>query len=224
MRSFCCKEYLLFAKFAAKGVVLGFTFAPDLNWKSAEKAAASGTFVGIAIWTAIAPIICPMYILWQKFKKDDVDINEVATGGAFALIPMAVVGLIIGTVVGSIAQPGSIDLIKTIGVVLMTGLYAAIPTVIVGCVIFGVIWLLCIIVDFLYEIVDWLFDDIFLPLTVGLGVSVGMGFILGFHNPFILLALAGTALPLVTMLLYPQFKHRRLIAKYRKSEQHLIQP
>ncbi|MBD2604936.1 serine/threonine protein kinase [Scytonema hofmannii FACHB-248] len=193
---------------AAKGVV-GFTFAPDLNWESAEKAAASGTFVGIAIGAALSSIICPVYILWKKFKKDYVDINEVASSGAFALIAMAVVGLIIGTVVGSIAQPSPINLIEIFWVVYATGLLAAIPTVLIGCVIFGVIWL---------------FDDTYLPLTAGLGVSVGVGFIIGFHNPYILLALAGTALPLFTMLFYPQFKHRRLIAKYRKSEQHLIQP
>lgn len=63
-----------------------------------------------------------------------------------------------------------------------------------------------------------------LTLTVGLGTSLGIGCIVGLLNPFILLALAGTGLPLATMLLYPPLQRRRFIAKYRQSEQRLIKP
>jgi serine/threonine protein kinase len=65
---------------------------------------------------------------------------------------------------------------------------------------------------------------ILLTLTAGLGTSLGIGCIVGFFHPYILLALAGTGIALATMLFYPPLKRHRLIAKYRKSEQHLIKP
>ncbi|MDB9497851.1 serine/threonine protein kinase, partial [Nodularia spumigena CS-336/02] len=63
-----------------------------------------------------------------------------------------------------------------------------------------------------------------LLFTAGLGISGGIGCIVGLLNPYILLALSGTGLPLATMLLYPPLQRRRLIAKYRKSEERLIKP
>ncbi|MCC2695995.1 serine/threonine protein kinase, partial [Nodularia sp. LEGE 04288] len=63
-----------------------------------------------------------------------------------------------------------------------------------------------------------------LLLTAGLGISFGIGCIIGLLNPYILLALSGTGLPLATMLLYPPLQRRKLIAKYRKSEERLIKP
>lgn len=59
--------------------------------------------------------------------------------------------------------------------------------------------------------------------TLGLGISVGTGIIIGF-NSFILLALTGTGLTTLFMLLYPPLKRRKLIAKYRQSEKSLIKP
>ena len=61
-------------------------------------------------------------------------------------------------------------------------------------------------------------------LTVGLGISVGIGFVVGFLNPLIILPLAGTALPLATMIFYPILRQRKLIAQYQQSQQHLIKP
>jgi hypothetical protein len=61
-----------------------------------------------------------------------------------------------------------------------------------------------------------------LPVS-GLGISVGAGIIIGF-NTFILLALTGTGLTTLFMLLYPPLKRRKLIAKYRQSEKSLIKP
>ncbi|WP_190240802.1 hypothetical protein [Nostoc sp. 'Peltigera membranacea cyanobiont' 210A] len=49
-------------------------------------------------------------------------------------------------------------------------------------------------------------------------------FIAGFLNPFILLALTGTSLPTLSMLLYSPLKTRKLITKYRQSEESLIKP
>ncbi len=61
-----------------------------------------------------------------------------------------------------------------------------------------------------------------LPVSV-LGISVGAGIIIGF-NSFILLALTGTGLTTLFMLLYLPLKRRKLIAKYRQSEESLIKP
>ncbi|MDD1420516.1 serine/threonine protein kinase [Dolichospermum sp. ST_sed1] len=68
-----------------------------------------------------------------------------------------------------------------------------------------------------------LFTNILILLILGLGISVGTGIIIGF-NTFILLALNGTSLPALFMLLYPPLKRRKLIAKYRQSEESLIKP
>ncbi|EDZ97208.1 serine/threonine protein kinase [Limnospira maxima CS-328] len=69
------------------------------------------------------------------------------------------------------------------------------------------------------------FDDGKLALfTVGLGISSGIGFVVGMLNPYILFALSATGLPLASILLYQPIQHRWLIAKYRKSEKHLIKP
>ncbi|HEY9851521.1 MAG TPA: serine/threonine-protein kinase [Leptolyngbyaceae cyanobacterium] len=61
-------------------------------------------------------------------------------------------------------------------------------------------------------------------VTVGLGFSLGIGFTVGFLNPLIILAIAGTGLPLATMIFYPNLRRHRLIAKYQQSQQHLIKP
>ncbi|MBW4618314.1 MAG: serine/threonine protein kinase [Cyanosarcina radialis HA8281-LM2] len=61
-------------------------------------------------------------------------------------------------------------------------------------------------------------------LTAGLGISLGGFLATGWLNQFVILALAGTSLPLAIMLVYPTLKRHRLIAQYRKSEQHLIKP
>jgi hypothetical protein len=61
-------------------------------------------------------------------------------------------------------------------------------------------------------------------LTLGLGATVGTGIIASFLNPFILLALTGTSLPTLSMLLYSPLTTRKLITKYRDSEEYLIKP
>ena len=68
-----------------------------------------------------------------------------------------------------------------------------------------------------------LFTSILILLILGLGISVGTGIIIGF-NTFILLALTGTSLPALFILVYPPLKRRKLIAKYRQSEESLIKP
>ncbi|WP_414542753.1 serine/threonine protein kinase [Nostoc sp. CCY0012] len=68
------------------------------------------------------------------------------------------------------------------------------------------------------------FTTVLILLILGFGASVGTGIIAGFLNPFILLALTGTSLTTLSMLLYSPLKQRKLIAKYRQSEESLIKP
>lgn len=78
--------------------------------------------------------------------------------------------------------------------------------------------------DFLREITLDRFVLTLAALSTVLGIAVGMGFVVGFVNVYTLLILGGSGLSLAAMLLYPFLKHRWLIARYRKSEQNLIQP
>ncbi|WP_225894136.1 hypothetical protein [Atlanticothrix silvestris] len=68
------------------------------------------------------------------------------------------------------------------------------------------------------------FTTVLILLILGFGASVGTGIIAGFLNPLILLTLTGTSLPALSMLLYSPLKRRKLIAKYRQSQESLIKP
>lgn len=61
-----------------------------------------------------------------------------------------------------------------------------------------------------------------LLLTSALGISLGLGFKLGFL--FVIYAVLATGLPLAWMMIYMPKERSRLIAQYRKSEQQLIKP
>ncbi len=63
-----------------------------------------------------------------------------------------------------------------------------------------------------------------LLLTLGAGVSVGIGFIVGFLNPFVQLGVILSTLPMCFVLLNVYVEQLRLTAKYRKNEQRLIKP
>ena len=68
------------------------------------------------------------------------------------------------------------------------------------------------------------FTTLLMLLVLGFGMSTGTGIMIGFLNPFVLLALTGTGLPVLSLLLYSPLKRRKLIAKYRQSEESLIKP
>ena len=62
-------------------------------------------------------------------------------------------------------------------------------------------------------------------LSGALGISLGIGFKLGFFNNLpVMSAVLGTSVPLAAMLLYPPLERARRIANYRKLEGHLIKP
>ncbi|WP_292786000.1 hypothetical protein [Nostoc sp. NMS9] len=89
-----------------------------------------------------------------------------------------------------------------------------------GAVGWAVVWA----VEWVIDLAEDLFTTVLILLILGFGASVGTGIIAGFLNPFILLALTATSLPALSMLVYSPLKRRRLIAKYRKSEESLIKP
>ncbi|MDH6094644.1 serine/threonine protein kinase [Umezakia ovalisporum] len=60
--------------------------------------------------------------------------------------------------------------------------------------------------------------------TAGLGISSGIAVAVGTLHPYILLALLATGLPFATILFYAPIQRRKLIAQYRRSEEHLIKP
>ena len=81
--------------------------------------------------------------------------------------------------------------------------------------------------DSCYQSKEWKRSEFVLYLlTAGLGNSSGILYIAGLTNPYILIlfALTGTSVPALSMLLYPPLKRRKLIAKYRQSEESLIKP
>ncbi|NJP09506.1 MAG: hypothetical protein HC866_08460 [Leptolyngbyaceae cyanobacterium RU_5_1] len=63
-----------------------------------------------------------------------------------------------------------------------------------------------------------------LILTVGFASSIGISFAVGNLSSALLLALVGTGLPLAFLSLGPTIRQNRLLAKYRKSKERLIEP
>ncbi|AFW94668.1 hypothetical protein ANA_C11913 [Anabaena sp. 90] len=82
-----------------------------------------------------------------------------------------------------------------------------------------------VLYDDFYQFKEWKRSEFVLYLlTAGLGNSLGILYIARLTNPYILFALTGTSLPALSMLVYPPLKRRKLIAKYRQSEESLIKP
>ena len=61
-------------------------------------------------------------------------------------------------------------------------------------------------------------------LTASLAAILGVGFTIGLQNPLIIIAIACTGLPLVSLLLHLPLCRTKVIANYRRSERHLVRP
>ena len=68
----------------------------------------------------------------------------------------------------------------------------------------------------------WTWIGVF--ISIALGGVLGIGLVTSLLKISMLLSIAGLGVSLTGTLLYPVFKHRRLIARYRQSEKNLIQP
>ncbi|MBD2694226.1 serine/threonine protein kinase, partial [Anabaena catenula FACHB-362] len=157
-------------------------------------------------------------------------VGEVVALAVAVSVAGAAVGLVVGSVVGNILKlavnHSGFDLVwQVVGSIFN----AAIPFVLVGVFTWGVCW---VVYWVFYRVVNFVAVDLaedsvmgrLLLLVTGFGASAGIGIIIGFLNPLILLALTGTSLPTLAMLFYSPISHRQLIAKYRQSEESLIKP
>jgi serine/threonine protein kinase len=61
-------------------------------------------------------------------------------------------------------------------------------------------------------------------LTVGIGINLGLGFLIGFSNLAVLFAVMVMGIPLLAMLLQLPLKRVKFITEYCRAEQHLIKP
>ena len=61
-------------------------------------------------------------------------------------------------------------------------------------------------------------------LTASLAAILGVGFTIGLQNPLIIIAIACTGVPLVSLLLHLPLRRTKVIANYRRSERHLVRP
>ncbi len=59
---------------------------------------------------------------------------------------------------------------------------------------------------------------IFILLTIVLGIAIGAGSVVGWFNPYVLLASALTSFLLIFMILYPHINRARLVNQYRHWE------
>lgn len=163
------------------------------------------------------------------YNEEEVVGSSVASAVTWS-VGGAAVGFAVGAMVDRVlelaVQHSGFDLlVAVVGFVFM----AAIPLAIAGAVTGGVCWVIYWIA---YQIVNYLAKDLvedsvialLLLLIIGFGASTGIGIVFGFLNPLILLALTGTSLPTLYILLYSPISYKRLIAKYRQSEKCLIKP
>ncbi|QSV55103.1 MAG: serine/threonine protein kinase [Dolichospermum sp. UKL201] len=161
----------------------------------------------------VLPVVCGcivfIYYLNQGFTVSQAMAEAVwAVGG--------VVGGVVGWVVG-----------WAVGWAVAVSVGGAVAVSVGGAVAVSVVRAVAVSVGGAVKMIEEaknLFTSILILLILGLGISVGTGIIIGFLNPFVLLALTGTSLPALSMLLYPPLKQRKLIAKYRQSEESLIKP
>ncbi len=148
-----------------------------------------------------------------------------------------VVGVVVGVEVGLMSLSQDKDMAKAqaggVGVAVGLAVGVAVGLAVYEAMVMGVYeaLVLCwavstavaVAVGLAMSLAENLFTSILILLILGLGISVGTGIIIGF-NSFILLALTGTGLTTLFMLLYLPLKRRKLIAKYRQSEESLIKP
>ena len=167
----------------------------------------------------------------------------IAVAGTEALVG-ALIGILLGAVLGVGLGPGKKAVTEALVGALVGGLVGAVLAA--GAIagkVFGVgMWLgalvglalvsvaLAVAVELISTAGERRFNLCFATvlslLAAANGISLGVGFTLGFTDPLFLVAVIGTNLPLVCILGYPPLNQRRLIAKYRASEQeqHLIKP
>jgi len=214
-------------------LLLGLYFG--LGWFMDIAGASAMTFVGS--WIVFGTGAIFEFLAMVATKVED----TAKTGAASVVGLAAAIGIVVGALAGFLAGlalggvgsiPGAV-IGGVVGLVFASLIGAAVGTLVI--VVGAVVRALAIVVGVLlkdFAVVEIIANKGFSRgfavgislLISGLGTSLGVGCRLGFMNPFLLVAVLGTALSLVAMILYPPFHRSRLIAEYRQSEQHLIKP
>ncbi|CCI24775.1 Serine/threonine protein kinase [Microcystis aeruginosa PCC 9809] len=186
----------------------------------------------LGVWGIVTLLV--IILSWTKCLSEYYNLSDnVSSVVSYAIsvsVGSAAVGLAVGVVVRDILEltvkySGSDLVVPVVFYVSQT----IIPLAVIGVVTCGVCWVLFWVV---YWVVNFVAVDLakhsvmgkLLLLVAGFGASTGIGIIVGFLNPLILLALTGTGLPTLAMLIHSPISHRQLIAKYRQSEESLIKP
>ncbi|NES86995.1 MAG: serine/threonine protein kinase, partial [Moorea sp. SIO2B7] len=136
-----------------------------------------------------------------------------ATGGAMA---GSVAGIIVGILSLSMAWSGAV---AAAGTAVLSSAIAGL----VGAAIAGV-GTGMVVEDLLRKGIEQNFAVCISLLTTASGISLGLSFVLGLLNPLVIFAVMATSLPLFGMILYPYLRWAKVLADYRKAEEHLVKP
>ena len=195
-------------------------------FRISDSMSGAGVFgtVGAIVGAVVVPVIIGIYKFFAKNQESSRysysldDHWAIAYGIAIA----GLLGIISGSVYGTIVDSST-------NTALLTIIYTSIQGIIAGgltaCIAGGIAGMIIgLVSNFLTWATLKIINDWLSLLTAIFGVSVGVGFVVGFVYLFTMLALGITGIPLLYALVYLPTKHHRLIAKYRHSEQNLIEP
>ncbi|WP_414566644.1 MULTISPECIES: serine/threonine protein kinase [unclassified Anabaena] len=174
--------------------------------------------------TLFMGILSLMAGFWVGYYKLELGVAGAVHSGVGWFVGLFVgeaVGLFVGEAVGE-AVGGAVG--EAVGGAVGEAVGGAVGGLVGGLV--GIVGMAVVLSarDWVINLAKDSFTTVLILLILGFGASVGTGIIAGFLNPFILLALIGTSLTTLSMLLYSPLKRRKLIAKYRQSEESLIKP
>ncbi|MBW4614112.1 MAG: protein kinase [Desmonostoc vinosum HA7617-LM4] len=189
---------------------------------------------GVLLIGAIAPLLMTLLIVYLTSIKLiiiaglSLTITWLIAIAGLRRVIMAMIGVVIGLLFGALGGMiiGTFIMIIPIVLGISYDIVDNIPKIVgaIGAIVgLGYGFIKGLTIDNDCKKWNW-FRIILYLLTAGLGTSFGIICIVGLANPYILFLLAGTGLPLFIYLLYSPLKRRKLIAKYRKSEESLIKP
>lgn len=161
---------------------------------------------GAAVWSGAVFASVVAAILMAVVGAGVVATSDVVFGSAVAGLVSSLLGVVLGPVFGSIAAVFVGIEIWAIAKTAVEDVNRTTSTKLV------------------HEVLSKAFAVLVVLLTATLGGSLGIGLKLGFYNQWVtpVMTVAGAAL--AGILVYPPLNRQRLIAKYRKSEQHQIEP
>lgn len=176
---------------------------------------------GYILFASIVILIPGFSVAYYELKRRNSLGRAVGQSVAIVVCLAVIEAVIVAVIEATIWAVAAAGITGVVGIAV-----AAVPAVLVLVLAahVGVFEIMSKSIYWIINLAEDSFTTVLILLTLAFGSSVGTGIIAGFLNPFILLALTGTSLPALSMLLYSPLKRRRLIAKYRQSEESLIKP